>query len=219
MLFAKNDKLIMIGDSVTDAGREHPVGEYGAGRGMGYVSEVNALLTTCYPELKMRVVNMGTSGNNVLDLANRWQTDVFDLNPAWVSVCIGINDIWRQFDHPLLTELHVSLEQYTETLDRLIAETLPRVKGMILISPYYLEPNKSDPMRAMMDTYGASMKKLAEKYKQPFVDLQAAFDDFLSYYYPSVINWDRVHPNHIGSVIMAKTFLTAVGFDWSRMGR
>jgi lysophospholipase L1-like esterase len=31
----------------------------------------------------------------------------------------------------------------------------------------------------------------------------------------SAIAWDRVHPNHIGHQILARSFLDAIGFDWN----
>lgn len=106
-----NSKLLMIGDSITDCGRGQPVGEaFKDGLGNGYVSLVNALLTSTYPAHRIRVMNTGTSGNTVLDLAERWQTDVLALRPDWLSVMIGINDVWRQFDSPLQTEWHVPLD-------------------------------------------------------------------------------------------------------------
>ena len=40
------------------------------------------------------------------------------------------------------------------------------------MTPYYMEPYKEDPMRKRMDEYGTIVKKLAEKYNLPFVDLQ-----------------------------------------------
>jgi hypothetical protein len=49
-----------------------------------------------------------------------------------------------------------------------------------------------------------------------FVDVQAAFDRLLKTYYPATINWDRVHPNNTGSAVIARAFLTAIGFDWQR---
>ncbi len=102
MKINKNDKLLFIGDSITDCGRARPVGE-GVGDesyGSGYVNLVRGLLAVDYPEYNIRVVNMGISGNNICDLAKRWQTDVFDQNPNWLSIMIGINDVWRQFDRP-----------------------------------------------------------------------------------------------------------------------
>ena len=105
MLMEPKSKLVMIGDSITDCERARPYGEglFGA-IGKGYVSLVDALLTAAYPELGIRVVNMGTSGNTVRDLSARWQSDVLDLKPDWLSVMIGINDVWRQYDLPAQIE-------------------------------------------------------------------------------------------------------------------
>jgi lysophospholipase L1-like esterase len=214
---AARSKLVMVGDSITDAGRARPVGEgRGEAIGKGYVMMVEALLGAVYPEQWIRTINQGISGNTVRDLQARWQTDVLDLAPDWVSVMVGANDVWRQFDSPRQTEKHVLIEEYEKTLDELVLATLPRVKGMILITPYYLESNRTDAMRATMDRYGNAVRRLAEKHRTLFVDSQAAFDEVLKTYYPASINWDRVHPDHVGSMVLARAFVNAIGFDWNR---
>ena len=214
MIFEKNDTLLFIGDSISDYDRKRPVGEgLFNGWGTSYVANVGALLGCMYPEMGIRVKNVGISGNQVRDLDARWQTDVLDQKPDWVSVLIGINDVWRQFDSPLLTEQHVPIEEYEATYEKLILETLPTAKGMILMTPFFMEPNKQDSMRAMMDKYGAVVKKLAEKYNLVFVDLQAAWDKLFEYMHPCNIAWDRIHPNQTGHMYIAKQFLAAVGAD------
>ncbi len=215
MKLQKNSKLVMIGDSITDGGRTQPVGEglFDA-LGKGYVSAVDALLGAAYPELGVRVVNMGISGNTVRDLSARWQTDVLDLKPDWLSVMIGTNDVWRQFDSPRQTEWHVLPEEYTQTLDALIARTRPSVPNIVLMTPFYLEPNRADPMRRRMDEYGAIVKAAAAKHGTLFADTQAAFDAVLTAYYPATLAWDRVHPTQTGQMVLARAFLSAVDFVW-----
>lgn len=214
MLLEKNDTLLFIGDSISDYERKRPVGE-GLFNALGhsYVACAGALLNCMYPELHLRVINMGVSGNQVRDLDARWQTDVMDLKPQWVSVLIGINDVWRQFDCPQMPETHVSLLEYEETYARLIERTLPQVKGMILMTPYYMEPNRQDPMRARMDEYGAVVRKLADKYHLTFVDLQAGWDRLFQHMHSTNIAWDRVHPNQTGCMYIAKQFLQAIGAE------
>lgn len=215
MKLQKGTKLVFMGDSVTDCGRNRPVAEgLFDPLGKGYVNIVNGFLTAACPEKQIRVVNMGNSGNNVRDLKARWQTDVFDLKPDWVSIMIGVNDVWRQFDSPLLTEQHVYLDEYAATLEELVKITLPKVKGLVLMTPHYIEPNKKDPMRATMDKYGAVVKKLARKYDTVFVDQQAAIDEALKHLHPNALAWDRVHPNIPGHTILARSFLNAIGFKW-----
>jgi lysophospholipase L1-like esterase len=218
MRLQAGQKLLMIGDSITDAGRARPVGEGRDGLGQGYVAQVAAALTAWYPELGVRVVNMGVSGNTVRDLKARWDADVLAHHPDWVSVMIGINDVWRQFDQPLLREIHVSLEEYEATLEGLVARTRPRVAGLVLMTPFYIEPSRDDPMRAAMDRYGAAVRRIAAAHETVFVDTQAAFDALLRHLYPAAIAWDRVHPSLVGHVVLARAFLDALGFDWSRRG-
>lgn len=215
MLLKANQKLVMIGDSVTDAGRTQPFGEgLFEPYGRGYVNIVNGLLGAVYPELAIRIVNVGASGHTTRDLKARWQRDVLDLKPQWVSCMIGINDVWRQFDSPLQSEGHVYPEEYQANLDELVGQTVGKVQGLVLMTPYYIEPSRKDPMRAEMDRYGAIVKKIARKYKTHLVDTQAAFDRTLKHYYAATIAWDRVHPSTVGHTVLAKALLDALGFEW-----
>ena len=215
MKIEKHSKLVMIGDSITDAGRARPIGEglFDA-IGKGYVGNVDALLATVYPEHAIRVLNVGTSGNTVRDLKTRWQTDVLDLKPDWLSIMIGTNDVWRQFDMPRQKEAHVYPEEYEKTLGELAAQTRPQLKGLIMMTPFYIESNPQDAMRKQMDHYGAIVRALAKKHDAVFVDTQAAFDAVLKHYYAATLAWDRVHPNQIGTMVLARAFLNAIGFKW-----
>ena len=216
MKIEAGSKLLFIGDSITDAGRSRPTGEglFGA-HGTGYVNIVAGLLTAIYAEESIRVVNQGQSGDTVLDLKRRWATDVLDQKPDWLCVMIGINDVWRQFDLPLIKEQHVDLPIYEQTLDELIAQTKPNLKGLVLMTPFYIELLRDDKMRSRMDEYGEAVRRVAAKHKAIFVDVQAEFDKVLSTLYPAAIAWDRVHPNQTGTTVIAKAFLDAIGFDWN----
>lgn len=219
MKLGKGTRLVLIGDSITDCGRRQPVGEGPGALGNGYVSQVEALLTSVYPDLGVRVFNLGTSGHTVRDLRARWQRDVLDLAPDWLSVMIGINDVWRHFDRPLAAEAHVSIGEYETTLRELLQQTRQAgvaAGGLVLMTPYYLEPHRGDRMRAEMDRYGTVVRRLAEERGAVFVDTQAAFDRVLAHLYPGVLAGDRVHPNLAGHMVLARAFLTAVGFDWGR---
>jgi lysophospholipase L1-like esterase len=212
MKLAPKTKLVMIGDSITDAGRARPIGEgRGDELGRGYVALVDALLNSIYPEAAIRTINVGTSGNTVRDLKGRWQSDVLDLKPDWLSVMIGINDVWRQFDSPKRTELHVYAEEYESTLRALVTKTRPSLKGLVMMTPFYIEPNAADPMRAKMDQYGAIVKKIAGEVDAVFVDTQAAYNAALKHQYAGNLAWDRVHPGMTGHMILALAFLRGLG--------
>jgi lysophospholipase L1-like esterase len=210
MLFNKPTTLLFVGDSITDCGRNKETG--GTDLGAGYVAQVQAMLEAHHPESKIQYLNTGISGNRVPDLEERWDRDVLDHKPDWVSIMIGINDVWRQFDRPLTPQ--VSLKAYSEKLEALIERTLPQVEGMIVMSPYFLEKNPEDPMRAMMDRYGAEARAIAERHGLRFVDVQAAFNVWLEQNNSLQLCSDRVHPNAVGHNIIASAFLNAIGFEW-----
>lgn len=210
MQLTAKDTLLFIGDSITDAGRARPLGQTDGGLGDGYVRLVNSLLGANHPETPIRVLNTGIGGNRITDLEQRWQKDVFDLNPDWLSILIGINDVWRQFDSPKRKD-QVDIALYETLLRKLIKQTQPKLKGLVLMAPFYLEANISDPMRTMMDAYAAVVKKLADEYSGIYVNLPAAFDRYLAQAPANSISDDRVHPNQIGHLIIAKAFYQAIG--------
>jgi lysophospholipase L1-like esterase len=215
MKIQQNAKLLFIGDSITDAERQRPHGEGLRGAlGQGYVAQVDALLQSTYPERLIRVVNQGESGNRVRDLKGRWQRDVLDLNPDWLSIMIGTNDVWRQFDLPWQKENHVLPGEYAATYEELVALTRPRLKGLVLMTPFFIEPNRADPMRARMDAYGQIVRDLAQKYDAVFVDVQAAFDEVLTHFYSATLAWDRVHPTPAGHMVITRAFLKAIDYRW-----
>jgi lysophospholipase L1-like esterase len=210
MIIQPKQKILFIGDSITDAGRS-PGGEMtpwspGTGLGRGYVSLFNALLTNFDPTLRIRVVNRGVSGNTILDLSDRWRTDVLDLEPDWLVVAIGVNDVWRQFDSPLSNDRLVTPEIYRETYRRLLsaARSECSVQGFALVKPFILEPNRAEPFRQHIDAYGDIVAGIAGEFDARIVDAQAALDRLMTTIHPSEIAWDRVHLNDVGHLALAQ---------------
>ncbi len=94
--------LLFQGDSITDAGRDRA--RTGANDiralGLGYPLLLAAELREHYAGRDLQVFNRGISGNTVPDLQARWQADAIALNPAILSILIGVNDIWHVRDKP-----------------------------------------------------------------------------------------------------------------------
>jgi lysophospholipase L1-like esterase len=213
MKIAKGSTLLMVGDSITDVGRLRPVGER-EGLGIGYVYFIGSLMGATYPDRLIRVLNVGNGGDTVRDLSNRWQSDVIQHKPQWVSVMIGTNDVWRQFDSIATPEAAVQPDEFEATYTRLVRETRPNLAGMVLMSPFYVEPNQTEPMRARMDEYRNIVRRIADGHDCIFVDTQKYFDDACRYVYPGTLAGDRVHPSMYGAAILARAFLNAVDFEF-----
>jgi lysophospholipase L1-like esterase len=216
MIFQDMDRIVFAGDSVTDMNSTNPVGEgLFDNLGIGYVRIVDNMLGAWYPERHIRVTNSGISGNTSRDLLARFQRDVVDLQPDWVSICIGINDVWRQFDCPAMPDTHVLPQEYEDNLQQMIQAVKGRVKGVFLLSPYYMEPNRQDPMRKRMDEYTAICARLPQQHGCVFVDLQKLFEDYCSIRHSTNIAWDRIHPNRTGATFIARAFLEKCGFEYN----
>ncbi len=208
MLFESGQTIVFIGDSITDAGRRAEASPYGR----GYVGLVRAMLMGGYPDRRLTVVNRGFAGDTVRHLAARWDEDAIGLKPDWLSVKIGINDVWRAFGE----DAHeaVPLSEYGATLRALLmsarAESGCR---LIVMEPYLIEPDRADPMRARMDEYGLVAREIAAELDAVNVRTQEAFDTALKSSEPAAWADDRVHPNIEGHAIIALAFLRAVGFE------
>ncbi len=97
MKLTQNSTLIFLGDSVTDCGRS-PDGEWLLGS--GYPSLISTMFRLRYPQAAVRFLNKGTSGDQTRHILARLQQDVLDCHPDYVTLLIGINDVWRFFDRP-----------------------------------------------------------------------------------------------------------------------
>ncbi len=136
----------------------------------------------------MRVTN---SGNTSRDLLSRFDRDVVSLNPDWFSICIGINDVWRQFDCPAMPDTHVLPDEYRENVEKMILSVKDKIKGIFILTPYIMEPNHEGMMRKRMDEYVAIC-------------------------HSSYIAWDRIHPNQVGATLMTREFLKHCEFDYNK---
>lgn len=216
MIFKNMDRIVFAGDSVTDMDSMQPIGEgLFDNVGRSYVRIIENMLAAYYPEINLRVTNSGTSGNTSRDLLERFERDVVSLKPDWVSICIGVNDVWRQFDCPAMPDTHVLPDEYEMNVEKMILSVKDSVKGIFILSPYYIEPNRTDMMRSRIDEYVAICRKLAEKYDCIFVDFQKMYEEYCQIRHSSFIAWDRVHPNQIGATLMAKEFLKYCDFDYN----
>lgn len=208
MLFTPHQKILLIGDSITSAGRMGP----DAPHGNGYVSMVRSFVLARYPELGLTFVNKGVGGDTTRLLDARWERDVIAERPDWLSVKIGINDVWWAFranPHDA-----VPLPEYEATLRRLLDRAREATGArLILMEPYMIEPDRAQPMRRQMDRYGEVVRRLAAEYDAILVRVQAAFDAALAHTTPADWADDQVHPNSPGHALIAMAFLRAIGFE------
>ena len=208
LLFQSGDKVLFIGDSITDCGRR---GDH-APFGHGYVCKITELITAKYPEREITYVNKGIGGDIVEGLENRWDTDVIDEKPDWLSVKIGINNASRQLGQD------ISNEEYLPIWEACYRRILTRVKTelnapLFLFEIFYIEEDVENPRPLAVDAYNESIHKLAEEFDARLIRTNEAFDSAVAAR-PGAL-WttrDGVHPNAEGHTLMALEFLKQAGW-------
>ena len=207
LVFQQGQRLVFIGDSITDAGRRKEAAPYGN----GYVHLARAFLVARYPGLGLDIVNQGIGGNTIRDLERRWEEDVIALQPDWLSIKIGINDVWRQVQQQ--PQQAVLLDEYTSTYDRLLRRTREATPArLILMEPYVIEQDRADLFRATIDSYLPVVHRLAREYDAILIRTQQAFDEALAAQPATFWANDRVHPFTPGHAVIARAFLRGVGY-------
>ncbi|RLQ96310.1 SGNH/GDSL hydrolase family protein [Falsibacillus albus] len=205
MIFKPNDRLLFIGDSITESGRFQD----GDGIGNGYVRMIRNYLIAEYGVLELEVLNKGVSANRVTDLAERWKEDVIAMKPDWVSISIGINDVWRQLDSPYIDQ--VSVEKFEAIYRGLLRETQEKTcAGLILMEPTVIMENIHSPGNKMLKGYTSSIHKLANEYNAILIPTHQKFLKRISKNEELQLTTDGVHMTKDGNRLMAETWLDTV---------
>ena len=204
--FKENDLILFTGDSITDGGRDriNP-----ASLGMGYVGMICGRLGLDHPALNLKFRNTGISADRTCDLLARWDRDCIALQPDWVSILVGVNNVYYRYDRNDPTPVDDFEREYRELLQRLKDETPARP---ILCAPFQLPINDFVAgMREDLDPKIAAIKGLAGEFDAIWVDFDAAFIAAEQRHIPSYWAEDGVHPTIAGHALMAETWLGVVG--------
>ena len=204
--------FLFQGDSITDAGRSR---DNDILRGFGYPTLVSAELLLDRPG-EFNFINRGISGNRVVDLYARIKKDFLNIKPDYLSILIGVNDVWHEY---AAEPNGVSDERYRKVYDLLIEELkaeLPDTKIYIL-EPFVLKGTGTEAHWEEFDREvrlrAKSAKWIAEKHNLTFVPLQEQFDAMCEKCDVPYWLWDGVHPTAAGHELIARALLAEVKKD------
>ena len=210
-------KIVLFqGDSITDTGRSK---EFDRPLGYGYATMVTGALSVEEPG-EYTFLNRGISGNRSVDVYARIKQDIINLKPDYMSILMGVNDVWHEYTR----QNGVSAEKFEMIYCLLIDEikqALPDVKIMIL-EPFVLQgektrttedfPGRWEHFSQEVPLRAQAAKRVAEKYGLVFVSLQEVFDE-AEHVEPSDGYWlsDGVHPTAAGHELIKRQWLN--GFE------
>ena len=200
-------KILFTGDSITDCGSS--LSEDINFLGHGYPVFIASLMGARYPEQDFSFVNTGVSGNQVADLAKRWQRDVLNHKPDILTILIGINDVGRRYSRGVA----ISSMEFGCTYRGLLEQTrrvLPETQ-IILMEPFLLSLHEDQRnWRADLDPKIQVTRDLAEEFSCVLIPLDGIFAAAASRREKSFWTKDGVHPTPTGHALIAESWLKAV---------
>ncbi len=200
-------KFLFQGDSITDADRQRGNdSNYGYGYPNLFVAEV--LKNRPY---EFDFINRGISGNRIVDVYARIKADIINLKPDYMSLLIGVNDVW----HELNDGNGVATEKFEKVYDMLISEILEALPdiNIILLEPFVLKgcgtERYYDAFREDVTNHADAVKRIADKYNLKFVPLQAKFDEAAKGGNDTYWLADGVHPTPAGHCLIKDEMMKA----------
>ena len=203
-------RILFIGDSITDAGRDYSNQN---DLGKGYPLLVAGKLSAKYPEKDFLFLNRGINGNKLIDVRNRWQADCLEWRPDIVSILIGINDTWHNVSDPTEFALVKSLQRFEDNY-RYLLESLKEnnISNIVLMEPFVLPiPEDRKSWRRDIDQKIHTIRHLAEEYHALFVPLDGNLNALgIRYGFEKYTAEDGVHPTNLGHEIIARSWIESI---------
>ena len=193
--------LVCLGDSITQA---FP----------GYVSLLSDLMAAKYPERGIQVINGGIGGHKAPDMLARLDRDVLAYRPEWVTVNVGINDVWHGVDGGTGG---VSLDVYGPTVERIVQRVQEEIGAqVVLVTPTVIGEEINAPTNKTLAGYVAALERIAERRKTLLAPAHADFLLTLTAGQAATPNFrlttDSVHLNAVGNARLALTILETLEF-------
>ncbi|MFO1043456.1 MAG: SGNH/GDSL hydrolase family protein [Planctomycetaceae bacterium] len=201
----KGDRIVFLGDSITQGGNSHD---------KGYVRLIRKTLTEKHADLELEVIGAGISGNKVPDLQRRLEKDVLSRKPTLVVIYIGINDVWHGENDPARGTLP---EAFAAGLKEVIGRCTEAGAKVVVCTPTVIGEKKDggNKLDQRLDQYSDISRNLAKELKLPLCDLRKAFLDYLKENNAEnadkgILTTDRVHLNDAGNKFVADTMLKVI---------
>jgi len=211
LLLKEGDRLAIIGDSITEQKM--------------YSRLIETYLTVCVPELKITARQFGWSGETAEGFLHRMTNDCLRFNPTVATLCYGMNDFkYRPFDKN-------NADWYVEQYSRCVLNLKQAGARVVLGSPGCVGKVPSwtksgaftrDELNITLCAFRDLDIAIASEANARFADVfwtmfKAGYEGKTRYGTTSqpymVAGNDGVHPGWAGHLIMAYTYLRAMGLD------
>jgi lysophospholipase L1-like esterase len=201
--FKDGDRVVMIGDSITE---QHLYSNY-----------VELWTITRFPSWNITFRNVGISGDRSTGGNSRFKRDVLMNKPTAMTVDFGMNDGgYRPFDEP-------GFKTYMGGLQGMADQAKAAGVRVAWVTPQPLDTGEQGPTaltgyNLTLEKYSAGVKAIADKSGGLFVDQFHPYEIVLDKAraagtkYDRITGGDAVHPGGPGQALMAAAILKGLNF-------
>jgi lysophospholipase L1-like esterase len=143
MVLTTGQRFLFLGDSITEADP-------------GYTRLFAAMMAVRHPLLDVDWVHRGVSGNKVTDVAERLTRDVLAAKPDWVSIAIGINDVWHGF---MPGHEGVPLPTFRRVYRDIVGELVSHGIRLVLVTPTIIQEDQDSQENHALEPYGETVRR------------------------------------------------------------
>lgn len=202
-------KVAFLGDSITEAGHDHPG---------GYVQLVRIALAA--QGVPIEVVAAGVSGHKSNQMLERLERDVLGKKPQWLAVSCGVNDVWHGKNG-------VPLADYEKNIRGIVDQAQAAGIKVVLLTATMIGEDATNENNRRLVPYNAFLRSLAVEKRCLLADLNAKMQAAVAEANRSpaqprkehVLTTDGVHMAFAGDVMMAVGVLEAFGLDAAQIAK
>lgn len=216
-IFKNNDTVCLIGDSITHSGPYH--------------SHVFLYYATRFPQMRLKFINCGISGDSASGMMGRLKKEVFSHNATVATLSAGMNDVNRglysQVKVPEDAEnlKRKAIDGFKNNVQKISDALSENGVRQIFITPTIYDENFESTVESLRGVNAALgecsdfMIALGKTRNIPVVDLWHPMNEIntkrqLADPQFTLIGKDRIHPGPVGHMVMAYLFLDQTGAPW-----
>jgi len=208
LILKEGDRLAIIGDSITEQKM--------------YSRIIETYLNACVPELKITTRQFGWSGETAEGFLERMTNDCLRFNPTVATLCYGMNDHkYRPFDmenEQWYAEKYSAVVRSLKNAGAVVVLGSPGCVGKV---PGWTKSDRYtlDELNINLCAFRDCDVALAQELQTPFADVfwnlfKAGYEGKTRYGEDYAISGhDGVHPGWAGHLVMAYSYLRAMGLD------
>lgn len=206
---SSGDTIVFLGDSITHQ--------------CLYTQYVEDFFYTRYPHIRLRFHNAGVGGAKAWDALERFDRDVAQYKPKYVTILLGMNDgAYRPFDRQ-------TFETYRHDMTELLGRIKESGAAAVPMTPTMYDEKAArmrDPNRnraeatlreynAVLAYYGTWLRGVAARDGAAFVDMYSPLNNLTAEKRRTEPDWtmikDAVHPDAPGQLVMAYAVIDDLG--------